>query len=42
MRKIEKDWKNKNTARFVCCLTLVWPNGKSYSSKGIVKGKNFS
>ena len=39
MSKIKKDWKNKNTARFVCCLTLFWPNGESYSSKGIVKGK---
>ena len=39
MSKIKKDWKNENTARFVCCLTLFWPNGKSYSSKGIVKGK---
>ena len=39
MSKIRKNWKNYNTARFVCCLTLVWPNGKSYLSKGIVKGK---
>ena len=39
MSKIKKDWKNKNAARFVCCMTLFWPNGKNYSSKGIVKGK---
>ena len=39
MNKIKKDWKNDNTARFVCCLTLFWPDGRSYSSKGIVKGK---
>ena len=39
MSKIKKDWKNDNTARFICCLTLFWPDGKSYSSKGIVQGK---
>jgi len=39
MSKIKKDWKNENTARFICCLTLFWPDGKSYSSKGTVTGK---
>jgi len=39
MVNIKKDWKNDNSARFVCCMTLFWPNGKSYSSKGIIKGK---
>ena len=39
MNNIKKDWKNDNTARFICCMTLFWPNGKSYSSKGIIKGK---
>ena len=39
MRNIKKDWKNNNLARFVCCLTLFWPNGKSYFAKGVVKGK---
>ena len=39
MNKIKKDWKSKNGARFVCCLTLFWPDGKNYSSKGVVKGK---
>ena len=39
MSKIKKDWKNENTARFVCCLTIFWPNGKSCLSKGIVQGK---
>ena len=38
MNKIEKDWKDKNSAKFVCCLTLFWPNGKSFSSTGYVKG----
>ena len=39
MSKIKKDWKNKNAARFVCCLTLFWPDGKSCLSKGTVQGK---
>ncbi len=39
MNNIKKDWKNKSTARFICCLSIYWPNGKSYLSKAIVKGK---
>ena len=39
MSKIKKNWKSENIARFVCCLSLFWPGGKNYSSKGIVKGK---
>ena len=39
MKRAKKNWKNYNSARFVCCLTLFWPNGKSYTSKGIVNGK---
>ena len=39
MSKIKKDWKNESIARFVCCLSLFWPGGKSFSSKGTVKGK---
>ena len=39
MGNIKKDWKNDNTARFICCMTLLWPDGKNYSSKGIIKGK---
>ena len=36
---IKKNWKNQNKAKFVCCMTLFWPNGKIYSSRGIIKGK---
>ena len=36
---IKQNWKNQNKAKFVCCMTLFWPNGKIYSSRGIVKGK---
>ena len=39
MSKVKKNWKNDNLARFVCCLTLFWPDGKNYSSTGVVKGK---
>lgn len=38
MGNIKKDWKNDNIARFICCMTLLWPDGKNYSSKGVVKG----
>ena len=39
MRNIKKNWKNHNSARFVCCMTLFWPNGTSYSTKGVIKGE---
>jgi len=39
MSKIKKNWKNDNCARFVCCLSLFWPNGKNFSSSGIIEGK---
>ena len=38
MDKVEKNWENNNEARFVCCMTLFWPNGKNYSSKGVING----
>ena len=39
MGKIKKDWKNNSTARFVCCMTLFWPDGRNYSAEEIIKGK---
>tara|TARA_B100000686_G_scaffold344649_1_gene427688 strand:- start:205 stop:801 length:597 start_codon:yes stop_codon:yes gene_type:complete len=39
MNKLKKDWSNRNTARFICCMTLFWPNGNSFSSRGVIKGK---
>ena len=39
MANIKKNWENENKARFICCMTLFFPSGKSYSSTGIVKGK---
>jgi|TARA_B110000263_G_C15264074_1_gene490250 XTP/dITP diphosphohydrolase len=38
MSKIKKNWENNNSAKFICCLTLFWPNGKYYTSQGEVKG----
>ena len=39
MSRVRKNWENKNIARFVCCMTLYWPDGKSFSSEGVVEGK---
>ena len=39
MNKVKKEWSNFDTAKFVCVLTLFWPDGKNFSSQGIVKGK---
>ena len=39
MSKLKKDWKNDSSARFICCMTLFWPDGKSYSARGTIKGK---
>ena len=39
MSDVKKDWQNDSAARFICCLTLFLPNGKFFSSKGIIKGK---
>ena len=39
MSNIKKDWKSENAARFVCCMTLFWPDGINYSGLGIVEGK---
>ena len=39
MSNIKKNWQNDNKAKFICCLTLFWPNGKYYTSQGEVEGK---
>ena len=39
MSKVKKNWQFNNSANFVCCLTLFWPNNKNYTTKGIIKGK---
>ena len=39
MNKKRKNWINVSNARFVCCITLFWPNGENFSSQGIINGK---
>ena len=39
MRNIKKNWKNENKARFICNMTLYWPDGKNFSSEGYIEGK---
>ena len=39
MNDVKKNWHNDSSARFICCLTLFFPGGKNFSSKGTVKGK---
>ena len=40
MQKANEDWRSDdNKASFVCCLTIFWPNGKKFSSEGIINGK---
>ena len=39
INKVEKSWLKNKKSRFVCCMTLFWPNGKNLSSKGVVEGK---
>ena len=38
INKSKEDFDLNNKAKFICCLTIFWPNGKNYTSKGIVKG----
>ena len=39
MNSTKRNWENINKAKFICCMTLFWPNGKSYTSKGVIKGQ---
>ena len=39
MSLVNKNWIHYNRAQFICCLTLFWPTGKSYTSKGVIKGR---
>ena len=40
LNKIDKNWKNKKKikARFICALTIYWPDGKTRKSLGKVEG----
>ena len=39
MNEKKINWQNENNAKFICCMTIFWPDGKSFSSKGIIEGK---
>ena len=39
IKKIYKKNQSDLSAKFICCLTLFWPDGKTFTSKGEVKGK---
>ena len=39
MSNIKKDWENDSSARFVCSMTLYWPNGKNFTVQEVIKGK---
>ena len=39
MNKTKKNWSKDNFAKFICCLTLYYPDGKYYTSRGEVEGK---
>ena len=39
LKKKDQNWKNKKiSARFICVLTLYWPNGKNFSAIGKIEG----
>jgi len=39
MNNAKKNWQNESYARFICNMTLYWPNGENFSSEGNIKGK---
>ena len=38
LKKNKVNWDKKINCRFVCVLTIFWPNKKYYQSEGIVEG----
>ena len=39
MSQVKKNWQSESNARFICCMTLYWPNGKIFFTEGSIKGK---
>ena len=39
MSQVKKNWQSESNARFICCMTLYWPNGKNLFTEGSIKGK---
>ena len=38
LKKKKINWKNKVKCRFICALTIYWPENKFYQSQGVVEG----
>ena len=39
LKKKDQNWKNKKiSARFICVLTIYWPNGNFFSATGKIEG----
>ena len=36
---MKKNLENDNSAKFVCNMTLFWPDGKNFSSEGVINGR---
>ena len=36
--KKNKNFNKKNSARFICAMTIYWPNGSSITTRGIAEG----
>ena len=39
MSQVKKNWQSESNARFICCMTLYWPNGKNFFTEGSINGK---
>ena len=39
INQVKKNWQSESNARFICCMTLCWPNGKNFFAEGSIKGK---
>ena len=39
INKKDVDWDKKIKCRFICALTIYWPNKKYFQSEGIINGK---
>ena len=39
IKSVKKNLKKENKAKFVCCLTIAWPDGKRFYSQGVINGR---
>ena len=38
LKKNNVNWKKKVKCRFICALTIYWPDKKYFQSQGVVEG----